>query len=198
MSRQQSSRQFTLRLVVYCQFRVLGVSISKHQFLIWPLFSCSPWIHYQLLSQHAEKICSWLCLPHAHMLQRPAKSAVCLSCCACIRNTIRNKFCRSSTARGNHLDVLWGPLGCCRDLWEDDLISDFLLSCLPGLWDLCSYKHRSRWKDCDRMSRPGSIWNSITGDQAPALMDLLWIDSGEWQQPWDHLYECNISHTFTS
>lgn len=43
--------------------------------------------------------------------------------------------------RGNRLDVSLSPLGDCRDLWEDDLISNVLLSWL-SCWLLCSRYQR--------------------------------------------------------
>lgn len=115
--------------MVHCRFEVEGVSISKHQFLICPLFSCSSCTHSQLLPWQPEKICSrsWPTLAH-HSALPSVSPALC--------QLEMSVYCwlykcrRWSVVRGNRLDVFWGPLGDCRDLWEDDLISNFLLSCL--------------------------------------------------------------------
>lgn len=88
MSEHQSNRQLTLDLMLYCQFVVPAVSISKHQFLICPLFACSPCTHNQLLPWHPEKICCWSCPTHAvqystvhtHTLECLAKSVSLLEC----------------------------------------------------------------------------------------------------------------------
>lgn len=122
--RQQSSRQFTLDLMVYWQFSVLGVSISRYQFLICLYAQFAHITNYSngTLTKYG---------PGPDILIHTGLSCQeYLSSYVSIRHMGVCKCRRWSVVRGNRSDVFWGPVGDCRDLWEDDLISNFFLSCL--------------------------------------------------------------------
>lgn len=103
------------------------VSISRHQYFIRPLVAMLN-LHACRSSAiwHAGTTCSWsLIYTHAQdltSLLRCLPSEMCVHFWLCGR--------RWSVERGNRLDVSLSPLGDCRDLWEDDLISNVLLSWL--------------------------------------------------------------------
>lgn len=123
--RQQSSRQFTLVLMVYWQFGVLGVSISRHQFLIWCFYA-----QFAHITNYSNGTLTKYAPGPDPLLDTGLSCQECLSSYISIRNMGVCKCRRWSVVRGNRLDVFWGPVGDCRDLWEDDLISNFFLSCL--------------------------------------------------------------------
>lgn len=144
------------------------VSISRHQYFIRllvailnlhtcqssPAWHAETWCFWSSIYKHAQELTSLLwCLP----------SQMCVHFWLCGR--------RWSVERGNRLDVSLSPLGDCRDLWEDDLISNVLLS-----WLSCRLV-RSRYQRCVLTEGDGTRTGRMSleyGLDIFLMLDLDW------------------------